>query len=232
MKDFFKSSGSLKVDITFIIITLIPFVFCFFADDVGNALSLYATIFGLMQAAVIMIGRRESWIFYVGYTVAYTIMSIYFALWGDVIENGIYIIFGIIGLFLWYTKDQSKIRIRFLTNKQRVLFLLLMSIVASIVIAFLYKTNDPQPFLDGLTTGMGFVATILMTMKRVEAWVVWFVDDVLMVVTYWLIPEQPWAVMILNAIWALFAIGSLVVWYKMARDKVEVDELRGLARGV
>ena len=77
------------------------------------------------------------------------------------------------------------------------------------MLLWLRGTDDPSPFLDALTTGMGFTATLMIAFKRVEAWYVWFVDDILMAYIYYCFPEKGFWVMLLNIIWVALAIGSI-----------------------
>lgn len=214
-----KKLKSHKLDIILITISIILLVLALISNNSPKWLEIYGTAFGLIQALLIMLGKKENWIFYNSYVIAFLILSVMFKLYGDVFENSIYIILGVIGTLSWYKVKQSKndsLEIKYMNNKGRISSLLVMTLITGLSYLYLKSTDDPLPLLDSLTTAMGLVATYLMAKKKVESWIIWFVDDILMAIIYFLIPEQPMYLLFLNLIWTLFAIGSLVTWHKIA----------------
>ena len=43
----------------------------------------------------------------------------------------------------------------------------------------LLMTGDKQPYLDGITTGLAIVATLLLAFKKIDNWYYWILADVL-----------------------------------------------------
>lgn len=185
-------------------------------------LEIFTAFCGLIQSVLIMLNRKENWIFYILNIGSLTIFSFFAHLYGDVAENLIYIVFGILGLSTWYsTKISKKLfgnvnTIKYCTNKERIIYFMMFSIISIGTYFWLIKTNDPAPFLDAITTGMGFTATLMMALKRVEAWIVWFIDDILMAYVYFLLPDKGFWLMCLNIIWIVLAVGSWYTWHKEA----------------
>jgi len=183
-------------------------------------LEIFTALFGLIQSILIMFKRKENWIFYMLNIITLTVFSFTAHLYGDVIENLIYVIFGLLGLLTWYSNniakkilgDENKFRY---TNTKEKIFSSIMFIVISIIVYILLKnTNDPAPFLDAITTGMGFTATLLSVFKRVDAWFVWLIDDCIMAYIYFSLPEQAFWLMTLNIIWIFLSIGTWYTWHK------------------
>ena len=186
-------------------------------------LEIFTSICGLIQSILIMFNRKENWIFYILNIGSLTIFSFYAKLYGDVTENLIYVIFGLLGLMTWYSEKISKKifgkvnEIQFCTNKERVFYSVMLVGIAIFMYLWLRTTDDPSPFLDALTTGMGFTATLMMAFKRVEAWYVWLIDDILMAYIYYSLPDRAFWLMLLNIIWIFLAFGSIITWTKEAK---------------
>ena len=85
-------------------------------------------------------------------------------------------------------------------------------------------TDDPFPFLDAITTGMSFTATLMMAFKRVDSWIVWFIDDILMAYVYFSLKDKALYLMALNIIWVVLAIGTWYTWHKEAKGNSDVYE--------
>lgn len=183
-------------------------------------LEIFTVVCGLLQSILILFKRKENWIFYLLNIISLTVYSVTVSLWGDVLENTIYVIFGLLGLCTWYSKNISaKIFkkdnvIRYCNNKERTIYGLMMFIIAVIMYFWLTQTNDPTPILDGITTAMGFVATLMMAFKRIEAWIVWLIDDILMAYIYFTLPNPAMYLCALNIIWIVLAIGTWYTWHK------------------
>lgn len=188
-------------------------------------LELFTAICGLIQSILIMLNKKENWIFYMMNIGALTLFSFRVKLYGDVMENSIYILFGLIGLCTWYSERiagklfEDGNHIRFCSNKERILYTIMFLIISATAFVWLVKTDDPSPFLDAITTGMGCTATLMMALKRVEAWYVWLIDDILMAYIYYSLPEHGFWLMLLNIIWVGLAIGSILTWTKEANKR-------------
>lgn len=188
-------------------------------------LEVFTALMGLIQSILIMLNKKENWLFYMANIIALTFFSFYAKLYGDVLENLVYVSFGLLGLFTWYSEKISKKIfkkenvISFCTTKERILYFLMFSIISVGTYIWLLNTNDPAPFLDAITTGMGFTATLMMALKRVESWYVWFIDDILMAYIYFSLPERAFYLMLLNLVWVLLAVGSIITWTMEAKKQ-------------
>lgn len=195
-------------------------------------LEVITVMFGLVQSVLILLNRKENWIFYIANIVTLTLFSFTAKLYGDVLENTIYLGIGMLGTLTWYsTAIEKKIfkgktnSIRHCNKKELLRYTSYIVIITVVVYVWLIKfTDDPQPLLDALTTGMGFTATLMMALKRVEAWAVWLIDDVLMAVVYFLLPEKALYLMALNILWVGLAIGTWYTWNREAQRLNDIKE--------
>lgn len=186
-------------------------------------LEVSATVFGLIQGILIWLNKRENWVFYllnISTLIAFSMLN---KLYGDVFENLLYLGIGIIGTVVWYSKtkaDKNK-EIVYCSNKERIQYSLILAGVSIACYIWLIFTDDPMPLLDALTTGMGITATIMMALKKVEAWVVWLIDDILMAVIYLSLPNQAVYLGVLNIVWIGLAVLSYINWSKIAKNTSE-----------
>ena len=193
-------------------------------------LEIFSACCGLIQSILILFKRKENWIFYLLNILTLTIFSFTAKLYGDVIENLVYVVFGFLGLFTWYSVSVSKKifgnenNIRYANWKERIFYVFMFLSISVGMYFFLKSTDDPFPFLDAITTGMSFTATLMMAFKRVDSWVVWFVDDILMAYVYFSLPEKAIYLMALNIIWVILAVGTFWTWHKEAIGNGDINE--------
>lgn len=193
-------------------------------------LEIFTACCGLIQSILILFKRKENWIFYLLNIVTLTVFSFTAKLYGDVVENLVYVIFGLLGLFTWYSINISKKifgdenKIRYCNFKERIFYCVMFLGISVGMYMFLKFTDDPSPFLDAITTGMGFTATLMMAFKRVDSWIVWFVDDILMAYVYFSLPDKAIYLMALNIIWVVLALGTFWTWHKEAKENGDTNE--------
>ena len=145
-------------------------------------LEIVTSIFGLIQSILIMLNKKENWFFYLLNISALMIFSLTAKLYGDVLENSIYLLIGLFGLFNWYSKNiSSKIvknnKIHWMTSKERIIYFIIFIVISLLIYIWLIHTDDPLALLDAVTTGLSFVATITMATKKVDSWIYWLIDD-------------------------------------------------------
>lgn len=178
-----------------------------------NIIEISATIFGLIQGALVMLNKRSNWIAYVIQMALMVIFSLSVHLYGDAINSSIYIIVGIVGFIIWNKKDERDIK--WCSTKERIIYLIILTIGTYIVYLNLNKTNDPLPLIDAFTTVSSLVATYYMMTKKIDTWIIWFVNDIFYCLTYWLLPDQALYLFALNLVWTFMAVGSYINWKKI-----------------
>lgn len=179
------------------------------------SLEIGATIFGLLQGILVLLNKRSNWIFYIAQIICLLIFSYLNKLYGDVLSNSIYFVFGIIGWFLWKNEDIALISA--CSSKERLVYSSIIVFGTIIMFILLSKTQDPLPLIDSFTSVSSFVATYYMVRKKLDTWVIWFVNDICYVVQYGLLENQAVYLMSLNIVWTAMAVASFFNWLKIMK---------------
>jgi len=158
---------------------LLQIVCYIFTKD--SLLSFICALSGCIN--VVLCSQRKLSFYFFAYIQMFTYIIIIFQqhLWGELVENIFYVITTTIALFIWikhYNKDEKEVEARTLTKFQ--IFLCFMVFVISTVLLYviLLKTNDPQPFLDAVSTVPAFIAQFMLMFRYREQWIMWLVVDV------------------------------------------------------
>ena len=92
--------------------------------------------------------------------------------------------------------------------------------IATLIVGYLLsKTQDPLPYLDAFTTVSSLIATYYMVRKKIDTWIIWFINDIFYVIEYFTLPDQAIYLGILNIIWTLMAIASYINWKKIMKKE-------------
>lgn len=192
-------------------------------------LEIFSALMGLIQGVLIMLNKKENWIFYMLNIITLMVFSYISKLYGDVLENAVYMLLGLLGTLTWYSDNISKKllgknnKIQHCSNKERLYYILGFIGFTILSYFWLLSTDDPQPLLDAVTTGLGLTATVLMALKKVDAWVLWFIDDILMAIVYFRLEDKALYLMTLNIIWVFLAIASYYTWDKITKLEKEKE---------
>lgn len=177
---------------------------------------LGATICGLVQGILVMLNRRSNWIFYILQMLFMVVFSIMNHLYGDVVNNSIYLVMGIVGFILWNRSKEGN-NITKCSTKERIFYVLIIFFGTIIVSNILKGTDDPLPLLDAFTTISSLVATYFMMQKKIDTWIIWFINDIFYALEYFILPDQALYLFALNVIWTFMAIGSYINWNKIMK---------------
>lgn len=181
-----------------------------------NILEIGATFFGLLQGYLVMLNKRSNWIAYSIQMVFMILFSLSMHLYGDVANSSIYLILGIIGFIIWNKKDDKDIKK--CTPKERIGYWLVITLFTLILFGILNRTNDPLPLLDAFTTTSSFVATYYMMIKKIDTWIIWFINDIFYALEYFILPDQALYLFFLNLIWMIMAVMSYINWLKIMKE--------------
>lgn len=183
-------------------------------------LEIGATILGLIQGALVMFNKRSNWIFYSMQMLFLILFSLSMNLYGDVINSSIYLILGVIGFILWNREDNKKIRK--CSIKERIIYISLISVFTTIGFFVLKNTDDPLPLLDSFTTVSSLVATYYMMTKKIDTWIIWFINDIFYAIEYYILPDQALYLFLLNIIWTFMAVGSYISWFRIMKKEEKI----------
>lgn len=187
---------------------------------------IIATIMGLIQGGLVWFDKRSNWIFYCLQYLFLGIFSFTEHLYGDVTNSVIYFGVGVAGLLFWNKDKEKNVPIRKCNKKERIIYSIIILILTIIVYCILKETNDPLPLLDALTTTTSYIATFYMVTKKIDTWILWFINDILYVIEYLLLPSPAVYLVLLNAIWIFMAIGSFITWNRIYKKQEEDKDVR------
>ena len=177
-------------------------------------LEIIITIIGLIQGVLAMLNKRFNWIVYAVQMLLLVIFSYTNHLYGDMFQNGTYFFVCIISWFIWKPGTNTG-KISILTFRER-LHVLLLTIIGTIIIGIaLNGTDDPLPLVDSFTTVTTVVALLLMSLHKIEAWVVWFINDIAYMYQYFNLPDQALYLFGLYVVWTMMAVISFFKWRKI-----------------
>ncbi len=180
-------------------------------------LEISATISGLLQGILVMFNRRSNWIFYILQMIFLICFSLQNRLFGDVINNSVYLVMGIFGLILWQQKKEFKITQ--CSYKER-LFYITFIFLSTVIVGFILKqTADPKPFTDAFTTTSSLTATYYMIKKRIDTWIIWFINDIVYAFQYFSLANPAYYLFSLNVIWTVMAVLSYINWKRIMKGQ-------------
>lgn len=179
--------------------------------ELVSAVEIIAVILGVLQSILILLNRRSNWYFYIGQMVALAVFSFLIGMYGNVMLDFLYIGFGVWGLVTWGKDDESITRIKKEERWKRWLDALA---IFSFTTLFVIVLPGEFKCFDILTVGTSILATLLMVKHKLETWIVWFINDILYVVTYFQLPDQPVYLIIMYIFWTGMAVASYIAWRK------------------
>ena len=186
-------------------------------------LEVLSTILGLIQGVLVMLNKRSNWIFYSLQMFFLVLFSVGAHLWGDVVVDSIYFFVGIGGYSLW-RRDGIAGEISVYSPRTRIAWIVVSMIAITVIWFVLSKTNNPLPLLDSITSVTSVVATWFMFCHKLEAWLVWFVNDLFYNAEYFLLPDKAIYLISLYIIWTLFAAVSFLNWRRLyVKNKMNIQ---------
>ena len=183
-------------------------------------LEIAIVIISLVQGVLAMLNKRINWLVYALQMVLLVIFSYYNHLYGDMFQNAAYFLICIAAWFIWKPGSYNE-KISVLDKWERI-WVSIMTVLGTVVLYIALKsTDDPLPFTDAFTTFTTIVALFLMSLHKIEAWVVWFVNDIAYMYQYFNLPDQAIWLFGLYVIWTAMAVASYGKWRKiyMGYDK-------------
>ncbi len=200
------------------IVSLISLFFCGQAFAAGGdimlvIIDLVTAICGIFSVVLCAKGKKSGFIFGLVNVIFYAVISFMSAYYGEVMLNTLfYIPMNIISYFLWKNKEDSNhnAESRALTLPQ-----LGLGVVGVAGLTYLYhllltSLGGAMTLLDGTTTILSIVATILMAARFAEQWVCWIIVDVITVIL-WILAANPVMVVMWSA-YTINAIYGYIIW--------------------
>lgn len=185
-----------------------------------NPIELAASVLGLANIALLV--RRSVWNFpFALGSVACTGVVLFEArLYAEGGLQGFFFVANLWGWWLW-TKardgDDSSVPVRWMSGRARLIWTVVTAALSLSLGWALHRFTDAAlPFADSAVAGASIAAQILLSLRRVENWVLWVLIDVAAIALY-LGRDLP----LLALLYAAFLVLSLMglrEWVKAARQ--------------
>lgn len=183
-----------------------------FTND--TLLALISGIAGIYSVVYCSEKKMKYYLFSIIQILTYAYICWQNQLYGKLIENGVYIISTIIGIYIWFRHlDNDKKVITKKLNKIQWIITITCTIIGMIITYYILNfVNGNNVMLDTLSTVLALTAQFLMIMRYKENWIVWFIVDVLCI-WIWIVNEN-WCMTIQYTFWLINTIYGYFLWNK------------------
>ena len=184
-------------------------------------LEISITILGLIQGVLAMLNKRISWLVYAAQMALLVAFSWFAHLYGDTLQNFAYFFVCICGYYMW-KKDFPAEKITTCSTLKRLGWLAIIVVLTIFGGHALSATDDPLPYVDSFTTVTTIAALLLMTVHKIETWIVWFFNDIAYMYQYFNLPDQALYLFGLYVVWTIMAVVSFINWYRIYKNEKRV----------
>lgn len=200
-------------------------------------LEFWAVLTGLIAVYLSSVENVWSWIIGLLNVVLFFFLFYQVQLYPDMFLQVFYFITNIIGFFLWKfpkkAEENQKKELK-ISRMKAVHFLgaLALCFLATIILGKssthlhqwfpkLFSLPSSYPYIDSFTSVLSILATFLLMKKKLEAWFVWLVVDIILTILYALKNIQ--FVSIEYFIFCLIALYGVYSWLKIYRKELKTS---------
>ena len=187
-----------------------------------NIIGVIAAITGIICVVLVAKGRISNYYFGIVNVIAYAYVAYHWAYYGEVMLNILYFLpMQFYGIWFWRKhrkrKNKDQVRVKFMTNKQRVMWALIsgVSIIGYGVI--LKIISGKLPFVDATSTVLSVIAMILMARLYMEQWVLWIIVDVVSIIMWFVVLLEGGNDIAIFIMWTAYLINAIygfINWIK------------------
>ena len=186
-----------------------------------SKIALVSAICGISYTIFAGKGKISCYAFGLCGTLCYSYLSFANHLFGNLALYMLYYLpMQILGIFRWkkhLKKDSTEIIKTKLSAKERIICLIITTILSLVVSLILKYAGDASPFIDGTTTVFSILGMLLTIKRCIEQWYVWILVNGLSVVMWieaYLQGSNCLATVIMWITYFILAFYFLSVWQK------------------
>lgn len=172
-------------------------------------LELFATATSLVGVCLGVVGARVTWPWWVSGSVLYGLLFWQWELYASALLQVVFIIAGIWGWFGW---GPSGAKPATLKVRDRIIWALLLLAGWLLLTPLFSNIGAAATTLDTFILLGSLVAQILMVLEKYEAWVIWFVVDIVGTIHYY--RQDLWFTSVLYAVFTVVAIFGFRRWLR------------------
>ena len=181
-----------------------------------SRIEIVASILGV--ANIILLVRRSIWNYPFGIAMVTLYGVVFFRarLYSDALLQVFFFIVQIYGWWVWYhaRDDAGLVKVELMSVRSRLAW---AGIIVGVTVAegwyLANYTSDSAPWMDANTTAMSVVAQYLLSIRKIENWILWIVTDVVQIGLYYWKGLYP-----TTGLYILFLVLSSVGLYEWLRE--------------
>lgn len=217
-------AGKSTFDMLFLLTGIALEIIVYFLDPQG-AIVLTAGVLGILSVVLGAQGKIINFAFGFIQVIAYSIVSLRQALYGEVAINVFYFFSMMYGVWAWtkrYHHDEATNTGKLRARKMSLIGILSMLVCVAAVSAMTgwglsVWTNDSDPYFDAFSTMPAFAAQLMMVAGFREQWILWFIID--FVSTWMWVRAGNYAMAMLYAFWLINCFYGYYNWTKSSKEE-------------
>jgi len=179
-------------------------------------IEIVAAILGV--ANIVLLVRRSIWNYPFGIVMVslYGVVFFQARLFSDALLQVFFFVVQIYGWWVWYHARDSAglVKVEVMSASSRLIWLgVIVAATATEGWYLAHYTSDSAPWMDANTTAMSVVAQYLLSIRKIENWILWIVTDVVQIGLYYWKGLYP-----TTGLYILFLILSSVGLYEWLRE--------------
>lgn len=149
-----------------------------------------AELLGFITGAwcVWLVAKQNIWTFPIGIANAFFFMILFYdaKLYADGTLQIVYFLLNAFGWFAWLKLGPNRSELLVSRSSRQLLLMVLGFVVVTTagMTVLLEHLNDSAPFLDALTTALSLAAQFLLSLKKIENWILWIIADLIYIPLY------------------------------------------------
>ena len=191
---------------------------------------IVAALLGVANIALLV--RRSIWNYPFGLVMVVLYGFVFFRarLYSDTILQAYFFVVQLYGLWNWLhgRNDDGLVRVETMSPRERALWSA-ATLAAALAIGWFFSTytNAAAPWLDATIAAMSVTAQVLLSLRRIENWILWIAADIIAVGLYFWKGLYPTTA--LYAVFLAFSVAGLLAWQREQRAHGAVNALETLA---
>ena len=159
-------------------------ILTFLPQQIADILEIVATLTFVAYLVLQIMHSKWMWYLYIPSCICAALNFFNSATWAFAALNVYYIVMGFVGIYNW-KKDSaaaneatSGIILNRLPRKTLLVSIAMVAAGIPALYFLLQALNDPNPFLDAITTALSIIGTWWLTKSFIQQWWIWIVADV------------------------------------------------------
>lgn len=190
--------------------------------------SWYGIVAGIAGCISVILTAKGRWMMYpIGFiqNITYTILSFQNFFYGEVIEQGFYIVTMIWGMFVWAKHmNTNEDGTKEVQAKKFTIWHWIISVALSVAATigfgyFLNSIGSAQAYTDAATNILAIFAQIMMVRRYREQWIWWLVIDLLCIKMWWVAGN--WSMVAMYIAWTANCLYGWFNWTKLNKKNIQ-----------